>query len=128
MQKANFDIELVKNVYLSGKLKSVVNEQQLVEVLSDKVRAVFGDLASLEHDLSFLIVLCQCVGAVVKSKHKIDKKSVVLKIMVSFFPAMTEVDIIGKSTTIDTIVELGLVHGVPRLTKLYYKMFGKKKA
>ena len=125
---ANFNIELVKNVYLSGKLKSSVNEGQLVELLSDKVRAVFTNLPELEHDLSFLILLCRCVGAVVKKEHKLDKKAVVLKILLSFFPAMTEADVIAKSTSIDTIVELGLVHGIPRLTKLYYALFGKKKA
>ena len=124
----SFDVELARHIHLAGHLKAGVNEAQVIDLLSDKIKSVFSNLPELENDLTFLILVCRCVGSIVKSKHKLDKKKCVLSVLVALFPAMSEQQIADKSITIDQVIELGLVHGVPRLTKWYYKLFGQKKA
>lgn len=118
---------LVAGVKIRGKLRQDIAEQQLVQMLCDRIRTCFPQgLATLRNDLSLLLLLARCVKNSAK-KYKFDLAEVVCKCYVSLFPgtSVQELEVIDQHLSV--LIDNGLVKRLSILQRTYHSLFSSRK-
>lgn len=105
-------LEILDFVKLKGSLKTHVIKNKIIEMISDRVKASIPNLATLAKDLELLKLICNCVENSVHKKHKLDKKEIVLAILKSCFPVLSEADLKVIEGNIETLHVNGLIRKV----------------
>ncbi len=120
-------LEILDFVRLRGSLKTHVVKNKIIEMISDRLKASIPNLATLAKDLELLKLVCNCVENSVHKKHKLDKKEIVIAIIKSCFPVLSEADLKVIEANIDTLHFNGLISKVAYHKKVLRWMFTPKK-
>lgn len=118
---------LIAGVRIKGRLRKDIAEQQLVTMLSDRIRTCFPQgLATLRNDLSLVLLLARCVKNSGK-KYKFDLSETVCKVFVALFPQTTvqELEVIDQHLTV--LVDNGLVKRLSAVQRAYHRLFPSQK-
>lgn len=116
-------LEILDYIKLKGSLKTHVVKNKIVEMISDRIKASIPNLVSLSKDLELLKLICNCVENSVQKKYKLDKKEIVLAIVKSCFPLLTETDLAVIDGNIETLHFNGLIQKVKFSKKLWRWVF-----
>jgi hypothetical protein len=120
-------LEILDYVKLKGSLKTHVVKNKIVEMISDRLKASIPNLASLAKDLELLKLICNCVENSVQKKHKLDKKEIVIAIVKSCFPVLSEAELKIVDGNIETLHFNGLIKKVTYSKKFWRWLFTPKK-
>jgi hypothetical protein len=118
---------LVAGVKIKGKLRKDIAENQLVQMLTDRIRACFPQgLVTLRNDLSLLLLLARCVKNSGK-KYKFDLSEIVCKCYVVLFPgtSVQELEVIDQHLSV--LIDNGLVKRLTLLQRTYHSLFSNQK-
>ena len=117
-------LEIIDGIRLKGSLKKHVIKNQLIDMISDRIKAAIPNLVTLAKDLELLKLVCNCVENAVKKHSKLDKKEVVNAIYKKLFPLLTEKDIEEMSSNIDMLHYNGMIQRIAYSTKVWAWLFG----
>lgn len=113
----------LRNIRLRGSLQSHVVKNQLIEVVSEKIKKSVPELAKLRVDAELLNLVCSCIETLLDSKKtKLDKKEIVLTIWVHLFPDVSKEELEIIDNTIEFLVSNKLVR---KLKNKYFSKFFK---
>ena len=118
---------LVAGVKIRGKLRKDIAEEQLVQLLTDRIKACFPQgVQTLRHDLELVLLLAKCVKNSGR-KYDFDLSQVVCKCIVSLFPGTTvaELEIIDRH--LQVLIGNGLVKRLTVLQRSYHWLFSSQK-
>jgi hypothetical protein len=120
-------LEILEFVKLKGSLKTHVVKNKIIEMISDRLKASIPNLSTLAKDLELLKLICNCVENSIKKKHKLDKKEVVMSIVKSCFPVLSDAEMKVIDSQIEALHFNGLIKKVCYRKKVWRWLFTPKK-
>ena len=123
----NAVLEIIEYVSVKGHLKSHVIKNKIIELISDRIKCSVPNLVTLAKDLELLKLVCLCVENTVKKKHKLDKKEIVMSIMKTCFPILSDAELKVIESNIEVLHQNKLIKKVTYAKKLWRYVFSNKK-
>lgn len=85
-------LDIIEGVKIKNSLQKECIEENLVEFIVLRIKAVIKQLASKSKNMELLKIICNCIENALPKKAGFDKMSLVMKIFDNLFPLLSDKD------------------------------------